>query len=81
MKCAVFLVYLLSDLHCFVYLDSPTCIVFLYVDRFNVRLFVFVVVIIGSAKSLFCLSVSCHTYFDNAEEEDGLNQAEGWEKS
>jgi hypothetical protein len=46
-----------------------------------VRLFVFVGAIIGSAKSPFCLSVSCHTLFDNAEEEDGLNQAEGWEKS
>jgi hypothetical protein len=81
MKCAVFLLYLLSDLDCFLYLDSPTCIIFLYLDRFNARLFVFVGAIIGPVTSPFCPSVSCHTQFDNAEEEDGSNQAEGWEKS
>jgi hypothetical protein len=34
---------------------------FPYLDRFNMRLFVFVGAIIVWTKSLFCLSVSCHT--------------------
>jgi hypothetical protein len=34
---------------------------FLYLGRFNMRLFVFVGAIIVLTKSLFCLSVSCHT--------------------
>jgi hypothetical protein len=34
---------------------------FPYLGRFNMRLFVFVGAIIVWTKSLFCLSVSCHT--------------------